>query len=129
MSPARVLWIINVQKRSRVAVVGEGVILAKTIGVGVACPALCEFRKPRCPGFDWHRLLAGDCALGSRSPGTFTLATLAELLHVALSALPRYAEPVGSSVHCLPGGQRERHHHSQVNSGETVRILRLLPAL
>jgi hypothetical protein len=40
--------------------------LAKTIGVGIVCAALCEFRKPRCPGFDWHQPLdgAGDSALG-----------------------------------------------------------------
>jgi hypothetical protein len=33
--------------------------LAKTIGVGIPCAALCEFRKPRCPGSDWHQLLDG----------------------------------------------------------------------
>jgi hypothetical protein len=37
----------------------RGATLAKTIGVGIACAALCEFRKPRCPGSDWHQLLDG----------------------------------------------------------------------
>jgi hypothetical protein len=37
----------------------RGAILAKTIGVGIACAALCEFRKPRCPGSDWHQPLDG----------------------------------------------------------------------
>jgi len=112
--PARVLRIINVQNRSRVALVGERVVLAKTIGVGIACAALLGFRKPRCPGWDWHHLLDGKQGLCSGYTAVGVLARLANWQHwlesfiYSVSALPRYAEPVGYSAYCLAGRQRGR---------------------
>jgi hypothetical protein len=121
--PARVVWTNHVQKRSRVAVVGEG-------GEELHWPRQSELASHVQPYANFvsraaqaligtsHWMAADDSALGIRRS---ELATLAGILHTSLprsSSQPAMLNFRRIVVPCKK--ERERGQHSQVYSDEAV---------